>query len=193
VTQTAQQFEDAISEGIKLFMQKGYVNMSIDDIVTVTGLNRYAIYSAFGTKSDFFRACVRQYCATSLSQLEKMVEDPALSPSEIARLNLYSAAEEMCKLGAGCLVCENLTEMSKFTPELTQFCRDYYSTKENILVSVFARARQSGALPKDVEPGEAAAAFMIFKFGLSSEVKRATDVSLLKQKIDAFISAMFRN
>lgn len=193
MTQTAEQYDAAITSGIKLFMKKGYVKVSIDDIVACTGLNRYSIYSAFGTKADFFKVCVRRYCATAVDSLLRLVNDASLSPAEAARGNLYAAAEEMCDAQAGCLVCENMTEMGNVAPELAEHCRDYYAAIEKILAELFARASRAGCVPSDIDPDQAAAAFMVFKFGLSNEVKRSPEVAKIKKKIDAFISAIFRS
>src|SRR3990167_2910031 len=115
VTHTSEQYDYAISEGIKLFTRMGFGNVSIDDIVSASGLNRYAIYSAFGAKSDFFKACVRRYCATQIENLEKLTNDPSITPREAVRRNLYAAAEEMSASQAGCLVCENFTDMRQYT------------------------------------------------------------------------------
>ena len=192
MTHTSEQYDYAISEGIKLFTRMGFGNVSIDDIVAASGLNRYAIYSAFGTKADFFKACVRRYCATSIESLENLTDDPSITPKEAVRRNLYAAAEDMCGTRAGCLVCENLTDMRHYTPDLAEYCQNYYSTKEKIMTKLFASARRSGSIPAGIAPNHAASAFMIFKFGLSNEVKRNTGLDLLHKKIDAFVSAMFR-
>lgn len=193
MTHTSEQYDYAISEGIKLFTRMGFGNVSIDDIVSASGLNRYAIYSAFGAKSDFFKACVRRYCSTQVDNLKKLTSDPSITPKEAVRRNLYEAAEYMCAARAGCLVCENLTDMRHYTPELAEFCQNYFSTKETIIEKLFSRPQKSGSIPADIEPGHAASAFMIFKFGLSNEVKRNTDLPLLRKRIDAFVSAMFRD
>lgn len=172
-------------------MRRGFANVSIDDIVSASGLNRYAIYSAFGTKADFFRACVRRYCTSSVDALEKLANDPSISPKEAVRRNLYTAAEDMCESHAGCLVCENLTDMRQHTPELAEYCLTYYSTKEGIIARLLSSAQKSGSFPAGIDPAHAAAAFMIFKFGLSNEVKRNAGIDLLRRKIDAFVSSLF--
>ncbi len=192
MTQTVEQYDAAIATGIKLFMRRGFINVSIDDIIAATDLNRYSIYSAFGTKADFFEVCVRRYCAIAVNSLLRLVSDESLSPKDAACANLYAAAEEMCEIGAGCLVSEYITEMKELTPELADFCFEYYKKKEEILKGFFARVKQAGAISNDIDADQVAAAFMIFKFGLSNEVKRSTDIKALKLKIDAFISAMFR-
>lgn len=193
VTHTSEQYDYAISEGIKLFTRMGFSNVSIDDIVSASGLNRYAIYSAFGTKADFFKACVRRYCATAIENLESLTNDPSIAPKEVVRRDLYSAAEEMCSTRSGCLVCENLNDMRHHSPELAEYCQNFYTTKEGILTKLFSRALNSGSIPAELEPDKAASAYMIFKFGLSVEVKRDTDVAVLNKNIDAFVSAMFRS
>lgn len=193
MTQTSEQYDAAIAAGVKLFMQNGFAKVSIEDIVASTGLNRYSIYSAFGTKADFFKVCVRRYCATAVDSLQRLVNDSNLSHKEVARANLYAAAEEMCDAQSGCLVCENMTEMRHFAPDLAEHCRAYYAAKEKILVDLFERASALHKIPADIEPDQAAAAFMVFKFGLSNEVKRTPDIAAIKKKIDAFVSAMFRD
>lgn len=193
MTHTAEQFDNAVSEGIKLFMRKGFDNVSIDDIIAVSGLNRYAIYSAFGTKLDYFRACVREYCRRALDNLGRLSSGRQLSFVEAARQNLYAAADEMCESQSGCLVCENMTEMKVYAPDLADFFVAYYNSKEELVRNMFLNAKNAGELAPHLDPAMAASTFLIFKFGLSSEVKRNPDPVLMRAKIDSFIASLFPN
>lgn len=188
---TAVQYQNAITEGIKLFMRKGFVNVSIDDIVSVTGLNRYAIYSAFGAKLDFFRACVQNYCDQAINSLELLTCDESIDPRDAARRNLYSAAQEMCTVQSGCLVCENVTDMKEYAPDIAAYCIDYYCTKEALLLKLFVRAHDMGLLAAQLDPEVAASTFLVFKFGLSNEVKRNPDIGSMTRKIDSFVDVIF--
>lgn len=191
MTQSSEQYDQAILAGITLFMQKTFANVSIDDIVASTGLNRYAIYSAFGTKVDFFKDCVKRYCADDIAALQQLLADPSISATDAARANLYMAAETLCAAGASCLACENMSNASRVSPEAAEICRKYFADKEAMLADFFRRAQSLGTLPSGLDPESAAAAFLIFKFGLSNEVKRSADLAAMKRKIDTFISIMF--
>lgn len=191
VTHTADQYDYAVSEGIKLFMRKGFVNVSIDDIVSASGLNRYAIYSAFGTKLDYFKACVHEYCRRSIASLERLSNSRQLSAADAARQNLYNAADEMCEFQSGCLVCENITAMRVYAPDLAEFCVRYFKTKEDLVLEIFLRARETGELAPHLDPAMTASTFLIFKFGLSNEIKRTPDPDTVRRKIDSFIVSLF--
>lgn len=172
-------------------MRKGFVNVSIDDIVSASGLNRYAIYSAFGTKLDYFKACVHEYCRRSVENLERLSASRRLPAADAARQNLYDAADEMCEFQSGCLVCENITAMRMYAPDLAAFCVGYYKTKERLVQEMLVRAQASGELAPHLDPEMTASTFLIFKFGLSNEIKRNPDSNLVRRKIDSFIASLF--
>src|ERR1043166_3302122 len=46
----------------RLFLKKGYDNVSIDDIIAVVGGSKATIYAWFGGKEGLFEAVVRQKC-----------------------------------------------------------------------------------------------------------------------------------
>lgn len=55
------QEEDVLSKGLELFWRKGYDNISIDELVQYTGLNRDSMYKVFGNKQAFFEKVVQCY------------------------------------------------------------------------------------------------------------------------------------
>lgn len=193
MTHTAGQYDHAVLAGIRLFQARGFENVSIEDVVLNTGLNRYSIYTAFGTKGDFFEECVKKYCSTALASLERLAGDEALDPREAARANLYAAAQDMSELNAGCLVCSNMDAMLQEAPALADYCSAYFESKEQLVKQIFGRARDLGMIAAEVDPALAAKAFMTFKFGLSHRVKLAPSYDELKQIIDTYIAAAFRN
>lgn len=190
MTQFEHEYRTAVDKGIGLFMRGGYANVSIEDIIKSSGLNRYSIYSAYGGKLEFFIACVRQYCAVALESVKKLVDDRSITPAEAARRNLYAAAEMMWERKAGCLVCDSLVEIRTIDPKLEAECISYFDTKENMLERLFERARKEGSLAKNLEPKKAASIFLVFKFGLTNEIKRDRGIDDIKGSIDAFISSL---
>lgn len=193
MTHNAEQYKYAIDQGIKLFMRKGFVDVTIDDIISVSGLNRYAIYSAFGTKLDYFKACIHAYCKRTADGLKALADDPEIPPAEAVRRNLYSTAEELCETKSGCLVCENIREMRTRAPDLAEYCVKYYKTKEDLFLRILERGKNEGELAPYLTPNTAASNLLTYKFGLSNEVKRNPDLGSVCRKIDGFVTSLFPN
>lgn len=66
---------DAKRDGIirstaKLFLEKGYENVSINDIIAVVRGSKGTIYSNFGSKEKLFEAVVQQLCADVTIQID---------------------------------------------------------------------------------------------------------------------------
>ena len=55
--------EKIVRSAAKLFLEKGYDNVSINDIIDVTGGSKGTIYSNFGSKEKLFEAVVERMCA----------------------------------------------------------------------------------------------------------------------------------
>lgn len=174
-------------KGRSLFIIKGFHDVTIEDIIAVTELNRYALYNAFGGKVEFFRACVIDFCETAVSNLAAIAVDEAISPGDAARRNLYAAAEEMTAMGAGCIVTENMSRLKFFAPDLEDYCLEFFRRKEAQFCILFERARKTGQLAAGLTPKTAATSFMIFKFGLSVQAKRKVDKDQIKAEIDSFV------
>lgn len=188
MSHTSEEYQVAIEAGKSLFMQQGFKEVSIADIVRATGLNRYSIYSAFGAKIDFFDACLKDYCETAIDNLNQKFFLSSLSPSRALRESLFSAVDSMKCVGGGCLVTENFTQMTIEAPQLADYCIEYFSRKESLHRALFEKAEQAGLLNAHITPESAAAAVIIFKCGLSNEIKRTPDTDKIKQKITDFVN-----
>lgn len=71
--------------GLRLFSERAYAEVSIDDIAREAGVSKGLLYHYFGGKRDFYVACV-QHAATQL--VARTVPDPALPDAERARAGL---------------------------------------------------------------------------------------------------------
>jgi TetR/AcrR family transcriptional repressor of mexJK operon len=62
-SRTAIKREKIVRSAAKLFLERGYENVSINEIIAVVGGSKETIYSNFGNKAKLFEAVVEQLCA----------------------------------------------------------------------------------------------------------------------------------
>lgn len=62
-TRTEIKREKIVRSAAKLFLERGYDSVSINEIIAVVGGSKETIYSNFGNKAQLFEAVVRQLCS----------------------------------------------------------------------------------------------------------------------------------
>lgn len=62
-----------VRSAAKLFLEKGYDNVSINDIIDVVGGSKGTIYSNFGSKEQLFEAVVAQLCSDVTIRIDTRV------------------------------------------------------------------------------------------------------------------------
>ncbi|ARP97644.1 TetR/AcrR family transcriptional regulator [Pseudorhodoplanes sinuspersici] len=60
---TAKKRETIVRSAAKLFLERGYDSVSINEIISVVGGSKETIYSNFGNKAKLFEAVVQQLCS----------------------------------------------------------------------------------------------------------------------------------
>jgi AcrR family transcriptional regulator len=68
--------------GIELFSRRAYDEIAIDDIAREAGISKGLLYHYFGSKRDFYVACVRSAADQLVSRL---IPDVSLPPAERAK------------------------------------------------------------------------------------------------------------
>jgi AcrR family transcriptional regulator len=69
-SRTAIRRDTIVREAAKLFLDRGYENVSINDIIDVVGGSKGTIYSNFGSKEKLFEAVVQRMCADVTIQID---------------------------------------------------------------------------------------------------------------------------
>ena len=73
-----------ISVAAKLFLEKGYENISLNDIIkNLGGLTKGAIYSHFKSKEEIYQAVIYQMSASSDDAIEEIIKSDQLNGGRI--------------------------------------------------------------------------------------------------------------
>ncbi|HYN64371.1 MAG TPA: helix-turn-helix domain-containing protein, partial [Candidatus Limnocylindrales bacterium] len=65
--------DQALDRAMDLFWSRGYREVSVDDLVQSTGLNRHSLYGHYGSKYGLAREALRRYCDESLQRLHEVL------------------------------------------------------------------------------------------------------------------------
>jgi len=153
--------ELALEEAIELFWLKGYHNVSVEDIVENTGLNRHSLYVRFGSKLGLLRAALARYNRRANESLEAVCR---ATQSVRARLiDLLSLREKgnsdptFRKISErGCFALCIGTELRDSHPEFRTAMDLMGRTIERRILSLIREGQQTGEIRKDCPPEDLA-------------------------------------
>src|SRR5687767_8848593 len=76
----------AMDRALDLFWERGYEAVSVEDLVRVTGMNRFGLYHRWGDKRGLLLACLARYAALMLEGPLASLTHPAAGRAEIEAL-----------------------------------------------------------------------------------------------------------
>jgi TetR/AcrR family transcriptional regulator, transcriptional repressor for nem operon len=180
--------KEALQCAMMLFWEKGYLETSYDDLVQVTGVNRYGLYSAFGDKYQFFLKTIDHYSETQiLFQLGPM-EQPEASTPEIQRFfNLLIGNLETPQRHFGCLIGNSAVEIAEPHAALLSRIKGHFERMKTAFENALQNAQRLGEIPasRDIHAGAdflvgVAMGYLVYvRAGMSpNQVKHFIEVAL---------------
>lgn len=73
---------EILDASMKLFMKKGYLQTTTQDIINQVGISRGLLYYHFKNKEDILYILVEKSVKPLITRMEKIVEDASLTPTE---------------------------------------------------------------------------------------------------------------
>ena len=75
--------DKAIEVGLKLFLQKGYSNVGLAEILKTAGIPKGSFYHHFGSKEEFIQEVLEKYSNSGLANFKTiLLENKAKAPKE---------------------------------------------------------------------------------------------------------------
>jgi AcrR family transcriptional regulator len=163
--------EVALEAALGVFWRKGFEGTSYADLVAATGVERPALYSAFGNKEALFLRALERYG----KHYGNYVWD-ALSletSREVATRVLEGAVELTTRFAdrAGCFGINGALAGSDESEASRQALIRWRSQGEAVLRERFERAKREGDLPADADPSILAAYILTVAHGLAVQAK----------------------
>jgi TetR/AcrR family transcriptional regulator, transcriptional repressor for nem operon len=152
----------------ELFWRQGYDETSIEDVVGATGMNRYALYNAFGGKLELFLAVLESYFVERKNLFMTALSDPQGGPmAAIREVSEYCIAE-MTERGAGCLMCDVAAEVGRYDKAVSERVLSYLEEVRSADEMALTQAQERGELNPSISPKEGAALLVANMLGVGT-------------------------
>lgn len=180
--------EKALDAVLCVFWRKGYEGASYADLTEAAGVERPALYSAFGNKEAMFGRALDRYSERYLGYLPKALQLP--TAREVASHILYNAIDLNTRYAdhTGCLVINGVLAGSDEAEPVRQVLIDARAAAEAQLRERFERAKAEGDLPETARPDALAAFLMAVLHGMAVQAKAGFSREMLEAVAEQALS-----
>lgn len=163
--------EKVLDAALCVFWRKGYEGASYADLTEAAGVERPALYSAFGNKEALFRRALARYEERYVSHMPAALELP--TAREVTAHILYSAADLNTRYHdhPGCFGINGALAVSDEAEPVRQALIDFRAAGQARLRERFERAKAEGDLPETAKPDALAAFVMAVTHGMAIQAK----------------------
>lgn len=155
---------EVLRRATDLFARKGYEGAHLQELVEVTGLNRFSLYKEFGGKEGLFQAALDAYLA-KLAVLDAHLKR---DPPGLANLRDFYAALLDHEFPYGCLAVNTIREKHVVPPRVFATIERFAESAETSLRRNLAAARAAGELSPSTDVDALAQFLAALDMGLIS-------------------------
>jgi AcrR family transcriptional regulator len=143
---------EILAAALEIFGERGYDATRLEDVGRRAGCTKGTVFLYYESKSELFKAAVREAMSPMVRDTEQAVEEHQGSASELVTKVLRLRWEHMARTRLTGLVKLLLTETGKY-PDLAKFYNDeFYDRGQALLRKVIQKGVDSGEFRKlDVE------------------------------------------
>ena len=181
--------EKVLDAALCVFWRKGYEGASYADLVEAAGVERPALYSAFGNKEALFRKVLARYDERYLDYIPEALELP--TARDVAAHLLHKAVELNTRYPdrTGCLGINGALAGSDDAEPVRQALAEFRAAGRERLRERFDRARAEGDLPETANAGALAAFVMTVTQGIAVQAKAGVSRELLQAVAEQTLNA----
>jgi AcrR family transcriptional regulator len=180
--------EHALDAALCVFWRKGYEGASYTDLTQATGVERPALYAAFGNKEALFRRALERYYDHYMDFIPAALAQP--TSRKVAEHILRGAAELNTRYPdrKGCLGVQGALAGTDDAEPIRRALIDARANGEASLRRRFERARDEGDLPETANCAALAAFVCTVLHGMAVQAKAGFSREVLDAIVDQALS-----
>jgi AcrR family transcriptional regulator len=176
--------DEVLDAAVKVFWRKGYEGTTYADLVEATGVERPALYSAFGNKEALFLKALARYDERYLDYMPEALALP--TAREVAARIIRQAVDLNTRFPehTGCLGINGGLAVSDDGEPVRRALNQYRLAGQDSLRERFAQAKADGDLPETADPVALAAFVTTVTQGIAVQAKAGLDRATLELVAD---------
>jgi AcrR family transcriptional regulator len=180
--------EKVLDAALCVFWRKGYEGASYADLTEATGVERPALYSAFGNKEALFRQALARYSERYLDYIPEALQLP--TARQVAAHILHNAVDLNTRYPdhTGCLGINGALAGSDDVEPVRQALIDFRAAGQAQLRERFEQAKAEGDLPRTANPDALAAFVMAVTHGMAVQAKAGFSRDMLEAVVEQALS-----
>ena len=160
--------DEVLDRAMALFWRKGFEATSIEELVSVSGINRASMYAAFGDKRRLFLAVLDHYLTRVNAERLAILSQGGSATAAIAGFfGTIIAAATGPDRHLGCLITNTLTEVAPTDPEIAAKLQSSLQRIETAFAETIRRGQDMG----EIAPGKDASALARFFVGIAQGLR----------------------
>jgi TetR/AcrR family transcriptional repressor of nem operon len=181
--------EERLDRAVDVFWERGYYDISIDELVNRTGLHRAGVYGEFGSKRRLFEASLRRYRERVIAAFFAPLERPnaALTDVEIFFRGIYDVATHQ-ERRVGCLMVNTACEVSPHVRSVARIVSSFLDELRTLLRRACNNARMRGEVRADVDVGRVGDYLVGSVLGLWTLSRSPAPVTSLRHYVEGVLS-----
>lgn len=183
--------EEVLQECMELFWKQGYVDTSMRDVASHTGVAHAGLYSAFGSKRSLFVRCLNRYRDTILRPMMMPVAAPESGRAEIE--GFFAGLGEAMSAGMftwGCFLCNSAVEFADDGGPILKEVRENFEQMLAAFEGALRRAKDRGEVRATLDPAAMASALVGAFAGAAVMLRAGIPVPQVLGGIDVTLSRL---
>ncbi len=180
-----------LDAGSALFLERGYNDTGLNDILDAAGVPKGSFYHYFRSKEDFALEVVNQYGNGALGYLESLLGDESQLPLDRVRAFFAAVFEEFESKGCrhGCLLGNLGQELAEAHHRIRVAIESHLQRWVDAIARCLDEALADGSLPPGTDTRELAGLMIDGFQGAALRMKLEQRPAALKRYLDHFFGA----
>jgi TetR/AcrR family transcriptional regulator, transcriptional repressor for nem operon len=137
---TAQKHERILNESIRLFRERGFSGVSVDEVMKSAGLTHGPFYNHFASKEALMAEALTHEMQRFIGDLDRL---PATEEGKAQYADHYLSEEHMNDRGMGCAIAALASEVSQAKQVRRAFTEQFKGVIQKLATRVPWRSRRS--------------------------------------------------
>lgn len=181
----------ALDSAVELFSSRGYSETSMEDLVQATGVSRYGIYGAFGSKRELFEQALEKFADNMgrMSFLRLLEPDASLNHIRAVfeeRLDALHSGHEL----SGCMLCHTAMEIAPHDDEIGEVVQKFMKRMSKAFSIGLENAASNGEVRKDLDMAKGGEFLTGTLFGMTIMARSGFSRESLDSFVDTALTSL---